>query len=129
MNGNPTKSGSAFGGVFAAALANKGSFHDIRPGLDFFAKVKKAGNYNPVESTPATVEKGETPISIDWDYLNAGYADEFRSKGVDWKVVIPPTASTPSTTTRRPSTRTPRTRRPPGCGRNTSTAPRARISS
>ncbi|MFF4763758.1 ABC transporter substrate-binding protein [Streptomyces sp. NPDC001292] len=89
MNGNPTKSASAFGGVFAAALANQGSFDDIQPGLDFFAKLKKAGNYNPVESTPATVEKGETPISIDWDYLNAGYADEFRSKGVDWKVVIP----------------------------------------
>ncbi|MFE2071202.1 ABC transporter substrate-binding protein [Streptomyces sp. NPDC059467] len=89
LNGNPTKSGSAFGGVYAAALASKGSFDDIQPGLDFFAKLKKNGNYTPVESTPATVEKGETPISIDWDYLNAGYADEFKSKGVDWKVSIP----------------------------------------
>jgi putative spermidine/putrescine transport system substrate-binding protein len=89
LNGNPTKSGSAFGGVYAAALADKGSFDDIQPGLDFFAKLKKNGNYTPVESTPATVEKGETPISIDWDYLNAGYADEFKSKGVDWKVSIP----------------------------------------
>ncbi|MEV7503534.1 extracellular solute-binding protein [Streptomyces sp. NPDC093018] len=89
LNGNPTKSGSAFGGVYAAALANGGSFGDIQPGLDFFAKLKKSGNYTPVESTPATVEKGETPISIDWDYLNAGYADEFKSKGLDWKVVVP----------------------------------------
>ncbi|MFG2462284.1 ABC transporter substrate-binding protein [Streptomyces sp. NPDC048523] len=89
LNGNPTKSGSAFGGVYAAALANGGSFDDIQPGLDFFAKLKKNGNYTPVESTPATVEKGETPISIDWDYLNAGYADEFKSKGVDWKVTVP----------------------------------------
>ncbi|RRQ85525.1 ABC transporter substrate-binding protein [Streptomyces griseofuscus] len=89
LNGNPTKSGSAFGGVYAAALANGGSFGDIQPGLDFFAKLKKNGNYTPVESTPATVQKGETPISIDWDYLNAGYADEFRSKGLDWKVVVP----------------------------------------
>ncbi|MEV1068633.1 extracellular solute-binding protein [Streptomyces sp. NPDC050263] len=89
LNGNPTKSGSAFGGVYAAALASGGSFDDIQPGLDFFAKLKKNGNYTPVESTPATVEKGETPISIDWDYLNAGYADEFKSKGVDWKVVVP----------------------------------------
>ncbi|MEU7427074.1 extracellular solute-binding protein [Streptomyces sp. NPDC040750] len=89
LNGNPTKSGSAFGGVYAAALAGGGSFDDIQPGLDFFAKLKKNGNYTPVESTPATVEKGETPISIDWDYLNAGYADEFKSKGVDWKVAIP----------------------------------------
>ncbi|MER6263188.1 extracellular solute-binding protein [Streptomyces sp900105245] len=89
LNGNPTKSGSAFGGVYAAALANGGSFDDIQPGLDFFAELKKNGNYTPVESTPATVEKGETPISIDWDYLNAGYAEEFTSKGVDWKVSIP----------------------------------------
>lgn len=89
LNGNPTKSGSAFGGVYAAALANGGSFDDIQPGLDFFAELKKNGNYTPVESTPATVEKGETPISIDWDYLNAGYAEEFTSKGVDWKVTVP----------------------------------------
>ncbi|MDX6312151.1 MAG: putative spermidine/putrescine transport system substrate-binding protein, partial [Streptomyces sp.] len=89
LNGNPTKSGSAFGGVYAAALANGGSLDDIQPGLDFFGKLKKNGNYNPVESTPATVEKGETPISIDWDYLNAGYATVFKSKGVDWKVSVP----------------------------------------
>ncbi|MEV8535407.1 ABC transporter substrate-binding protein [Streptomyces sp. NPDC051211] len=89
LNGNPTKSGSAFGGVYAAALANKGSFADIQPGIDFFGKLKKSGNFIPVESTPATVEKGETPISIDWDYLNAGYADQFKGKGVDWKVAVP----------------------------------------
>ncbi|MDX3849422.1 extracellular solute-binding protein [Streptomyces sp. AK02-01A] len=89
LNGNPNKSGSAFGGVYAAALANGGSFSDIQPGIDFFGKLKKSGNFIPVESTPATVEKGETPISIDWDYLNASYADEFKSKGVDWKVSVP----------------------------------------
>ncbi|MCZ0978300.1 extracellular solute-binding protein [Streptomyces diastatochromogenes] len=89
LNGNPTKSGSAFGGVYAAALANKGSFADIQPGIDFFGTLKKSGNFIPVESTPATVEKGETPISIDWDYLNAGYADQFKGKGVDWKVSVP----------------------------------------
>ncbi|MEU5322465.1 extracellular solute-binding protein [Streptomyces sp. NPDC021056] len=89
LNGNPTKSGSAFGGVWAASLASGGSFDDIQPGLDFFKKLKSNGNYTPVESTPATVEKGETPISIDWDYLNAGYAEEFKSKGVDWTVSVP----------------------------------------
>ncbi|MEU8519884.1 extracellular solute-binding protein [Streptomyces sp. NBC_01216] len=89
LNGNPTKSGSAFAGVYAAALANQGSFADIQPGIDFFGKLKQSGNFIPVESTPATVEKGETPISIDWDYLNAGYADQFKDKGVDWKVAVP----------------------------------------
>ncbi|MFD5734566.1 ABC transporter substrate-binding protein [Streptomyces sioyaensis] len=89
LNGDPTKSGSAFGAVYAAALANGGSFEDIQPGVDFFAKLKKSGNFTSVESTPATVEKGKTPISIDWDYLNAGYTNEFKSKGLDWTVAVP----------------------------------------
>ncbi|WP_412540341.1 extracellular solute-binding protein [Longispora sp. K20-0274] len=89
LNGNPTKSGSAFAGVYAAALANGGSYDNIQPGIDWFAKLKQAGNFLPVESTPATIEKGETPISIDWDYLNAGYSDKFKDKGIDWKVAVP----------------------------------------
>lgn len=75
--------------MYAAALASGGSFDDIQPGLDFFAELKKNGNHTPVESTPATVEKGETPISIDWDYLNAGYAEQFKSKDLDWQVAVP----------------------------------------
>ncbi|MET7801998.1 extracellular solute-binding protein, partial [Streptomyces decoyicus] len=70
LNGDPTKSGSAFGAVYAAALARGGSFDDIQPGMDFFAKLKRNGNYTPVKSTAATIENGKTPISIDWDYLN-----------------------------------------------------------
>ncbi|MFF4387258.1 ABC transporter substrate-binding protein [Streptomyces sp. NPDC001552] len=91
LNGDPTQSGSAFAGVYAAALANGGSFDDIQPGIDFFAELSKNGNFIPVESTPATIEKGQTPISIDWDFLNLGYADEFRRKGadVDWRTAIP----------------------------------------
>ncbi|MFJ6483305.1 MULTISPECIES: ABC transporter substrate-binding protein [unclassified Streptomyces] len=91
LNGDPTQSGSAFAGVYAAALANGGSFGDIQPGIDFFAELRKNGNFIPVESTPATIEKGQTPISIDWDFLNLGYADGFRRKGadVDWRTAIP----------------------------------------
>nr|WP_308296876.1 extracellular solute-binding protein [Streptomyces sp. ISL-44] len=91
LNGDPTKSGSAFAGVYAAALANGGSFDNIQPGIDFFAELRKNGNFIPVESTPATIAKGQTPISIDWDFLNLGYADDFRKKGgnVDWRTAIP----------------------------------------
>ncbi|GIH94100.1 ABC transporter substrate-binding protein [Planobispora siamensis] len=89
LNGNPTQSGSAFGGVYAAALANGGSFDDIQPGLDFFKKLKEVGNFNPVETTPATIEKGETQISIDWDYNNAAYGPVMAGKGIDWKTVVP----------------------------------------
>ncbi|MEW1636976.1 extracellular solute-binding protein [Streptomyces sp. NPDC093801] len=91
LNGDPTKSGSAFAGVYAAALANGGSFDDIQPGLDFFAELSKNGNFIPVQSTPETIANGRTPISIDWDFLNLGYAEEFRKKGadVDWRTAIP----------------------------------------
>ncbi|MEV4192821.1 ABC transporter substrate-binding protein [Streptomyces toxytricini] len=91
LNGDPTKSGSAFAGVYAAALANGGSFDDVQPGIDFFAELSENGNFIPVASTPATIAKGQTPISIDWDFLNLGYADEFRENGtdVDWRTAIP----------------------------------------
>ncbi|MFE6129318.1 ABC transporter substrate-binding protein [Streptomyces sp. NPDC056437] len=89
LDGDPTRSGSAFAGVYAAALANEGSFDDIRPGLDFFAELNDRGNFNPAESTSAAVETGRTPLSIDWDYVNLGYADRFRGKGLNWRVAIP----------------------------------------
>ncbi|RFU83875.1 extracellular solute-binding protein [Streptomyces triticagri] len=89
LNGNPTESSSALSAVFAASLANGGSLDDIQPGLDFFKELKTKGNYVPAESTLATIQKGETPISIDWDYLNLGYGDKLKAKGVDWKVTVP----------------------------------------
>lgn len=89
LTGNPTQSGSAFAAVYAAALANGGSFDNIQPGLDYFAELNAVGNFNPVESTAATIEKGETPISVNWDYLNAGYSESLRAKGIDWQVAIP----------------------------------------
>ncbi|MCQ4082318.1 extracellular solute-binding protein [Streptomyces sp. RB6PN25] len=89
LEGNPTRSGTAFASVYAAALANNGSFDNIQPGLDFFAELKRKGNFNPVASTSATVESGQTPINIDWDYVNLNYADQFRNKGVNLQVAIP----------------------------------------
>ena len=34
INNNPTEAGAAFSAVYAAALANGGSFNDIKPGVD-----------------------------------------------------------------------------------------------
>jgi putative spermidine/putrescine transport system substrate-binding protein len=74
LNGSPLSSGSAVAGVFSAALANGGSLSDIGPGIDFFARMKQAGNFIPVQATPQTIVSGQTPIVIDWDYLNLQYA-------------------------------------------------------
>jgi putative spermidine/putrescine transport system substrate-binding protein len=89
LNGNPTQAAAAFSGVWAASLANGGSLDDIGPGIDFFAQVKDAGNFNPVEITPATIQSGETPLSIDWDYLNASFTETFAAEGVEWEVNVP----------------------------------------
>jgi ABC-type Fe3+ transport system substrate-binding protein len=89
LNGNPTQAAAAFSGVWAASLANGGSLDDIGPGIDFFKKVKDAGNFNPVEVTPATVQNGETPLAIDWDYVNAGLTKTLAADDVDWQVNVP----------------------------------------
>nr|WP_239521047.1 extracellular solute-binding protein [Blastococcus saxobsidens] len=89
LNGNPTQAAAAFGGVWAAALSQGGSLDDIGPGIDFFVELKEAGNFNPVESTPATIDSGETPIVLDWDYLNASYTEDLASSGTTWEVAVP----------------------------------------
>ncbi len=88
MNGDPRTSGSAFAGVFAASLANGGSLDDIQPGIDFFGHLKDIGNYITVDATPGTVAKGETPITIDWDYLQLAYNKEFSGQ-ITWQVTVP----------------------------------------
>ncbi|MFG2532991.1 ABC transporter substrate-binding protein [Streptomyces sp. NPDC048516] len=89
MHGEPTAAGSAFATVYAAALANGGSFDNIRPGIDFFARLDKSGNYNRADPSPAAIAKGRTPVSIEWDYLNLQHIDQLRGTGVKWKVSIP----------------------------------------
>jgi putative spermidine/putrescine transport system substrate-binding protein len=87
VNGSPLSSNSAVSVVIAAALANGGSLKDVGPGIDFFATLKKSGNYIPVGTTSATVASGQTPISLDWDYNNLAYVKEFPA--ARWKVAIP----------------------------------------
>jgi putative spermidine/putrescine transport system substrate-binding protein len=87
LNGSPLTSGSAIAGVFSAALANGGSLNDVGPGVDFFAQLKKNGNWLPVGGTPQTVASGQTPVVIDWDYLNLAYTKEFPA--ANWKVTVP----------------------------------------
>jgi putative spermidine/putrescine transport system substrate-binding protein len=88
LNGDPRESGSALSGVTAAALANGGSLDDITAGIDFFAELKKMGNFIPVGATPATVASGQTPVTVDWDYLQIAYGAEFEAN-VTWVVSVP----------------------------------------
>ncbi|MEO8290635.1 MAG: ABC transporter substrate-binding protein [Gaiellaceae bacterium] len=88
LNGDPRESGSAFAGVLAASVANGGSLDDIQAGIDFFKELKELGNFILVDATPATVANGQTPVTIDWDYLQLAYGSEFKSN-ITWEVTVP----------------------------------------
>jgi putative spermidine/putrescine transport system substrate-binding protein len=86
INGNPTQASAAFSAVYASALANGGSLSNIEPGIQFFKKLHQAGNFVPVTAGPTTVESGQTPIVVWWDYL---LASEISSSVKTFKIVIP----------------------------------------
>jgi putative spermidine/putrescine transport system substrate-binding protein len=88
LNGNPTSANAALNGVMMANLAEGGTASNIADGVNFFAKLKAAGNFNPISATGATIKAGSTPVVFNWDYLNLpSYV------GVsNWKVFVPQNA-------------------------------------
>ena len=88
LNGSPLSAGAAIGAVFAAALANGGSFDNVLPGVEFFGELAKLGNFSPSKAGAASLVAGQTPITIDWDYLSLGYRQANASK-VEIEVVVP----------------------------------------
>lgn len=81
LNDDPRKAGAAFAGVVAAALANGGSADNIMPGIQYFADLKKSGNFVPTNITTATVLSGDTPIAIDWSYNVPGLVAQIQKAG------------------------------------------------
>jgi putative spermidine/putrescine transport system substrate-binding protein len=92
LDNSPVTANSAFSGVWAAALANGGSFDNIMPGIQFFQKLHQIGNFVETPGLPGAIASGQTPIVIDWDYNNAAAAIANKGKFV-WKTVIPTDAS------------------------------------
>jgi putative spermidine/putrescine transport system substrate-binding protein len=90
INGNPTQASAAFSAVFAAALANGGSLDNIAPGIAYFKRLHSEGNFVPVTASAATMESGQTPIVIWWDYL---LASEIGPSVTGLKIVIPSDSS------------------------------------
>ncbi|MCV7229029.1 ABC transporter substrate-binding protein [Mycolicibacterium komossense] len=88
LNGDPTTASAAANGVLMAAIANGGSVDDIAAGVDFFGRLHTAAKFVPVDPTPATIESGQTPVVIDWDYLNSAETKKIPT----WKVFVPSNA-------------------------------------
>lgn len=77
LSGDPRTSNQAIQSVYASALANGGSLDNAQSGLDFFAKLNKAGNLVPLIANNGLVAKGETPVRITWDYNALAAVDSF----------------------------------------------------
>lgn len=92
IDGDPRQANDAFLAVFSASLANGGSLDNIQPGIDFFAKLKKNGNFTAARSSIANISKGEVAIAVMWDYLGLGFRDQLKGKP-NIQVSIPTDAS------------------------------------
>jgi putative spermidine/putrescine transport system substrate-binding protein len=88
LNGNPKQANAALNGVMMAGLAEGGSLDDISKGVDFFHRLKAAGNFSKTQATTATVKLGSTPVVFDWDYLSAAHGKDVPA----WKVFVPSNA-------------------------------------
>lgn len=89
LNGDPREAGAAFAAVVAASLANGGSYEDLTPGIDFFAELKKSGNLQTVDVTPAALLSGDVPIALDWTYNFPAIVPVMKEAGFDLNISIP----------------------------------------
>jgi putative spermidine/putrescine transport system substrate-binding protein len=88
IDGDPRQATDAFIAVYSAALANGGSLDNIQPGIDFFTKLKKMGNFTAARASDANITTGEVAIAIKWDYLGLSVRDTLAGK-TNIQVLIP----------------------------------------
>lgn len=84
---DPARSAQAQSGLLAAAFANGGDEKNIQPGIDFFKKLVKAGNFRALESNTSNIQKGEIAIGIIWDFNALNYKNQLKMP--ELTVVIP----------------------------------------
>lgn len=93
--GDVQKAAQSQAAVLAAAYANGGDEKNIQPGIDYFAKLAKAGNVKQIDNTYNMFEKGEVPIGILWDFNALGYRAKLDDPQ-NYEVVIPSDGSVAS---------------------------------
>lgn len=89
LNGDPRRSGTGFAAVVAAALANGGSYADITPGIDYFARLAQSGNLRVETITPEAVASGAVPIMLDWAYNLTTARSSLQEQGGNLAIHVP----------------------------------------
>jgi putative spermidine/putrescine transport system substrate-binding protein len=89
LPGDPTRSNQALNGLIMVSVANgETRIDDVSKGVDFFHRLKVAGNLLPGSGTSATVQSGQTSVLFEWDYLSASHVKDVSG----WRVFVPPDA-------------------------------------
>jgi putative spermidine/putrescine transport system substrate-binding protein len=89
LSGDPAAAAQGTNTIWAAAYGLNGNkLDDASAGIEFFQKLIASGNLIPAKATPATVAKGETPITMRWDY-NAIANRDANKDTVTIEVVYP----------------------------------------
>jgi putative spermidine/putrescine transport system substrate-binding protein len=92
LAGDPRVSNEAIMSVFAAGLSKTGDLETAaQAGLEFFAELNQMGNFVPVIADAGPIASGETPITIEWDYLALANRDNFAGNP-NLEIVIPQSA-------------------------------------
>jgi putative spermidine/putrescine transport system substrate-binding protein len=84
---DPRSSGTANMVVLGAAFGHGGDETNVQPGLDFFKEMITKGILNGVKPSTSSIQKGECPISLFWDFdaLN----NKYQNPEMNLQVVIP----------------------------------------
>lgn len=64
--------------VLAAAFAKGGSEKNLKPAIEFFAKLAKEGRLSFTDPGVANLEKGEVEVAIMWDFNALNYRDQIE---------------------------------------------------
>ncbi len=84
---DPRSSATAQMIVLGAAFAHGGDENNVQPGLDFFKKMIDGGVLNGVSPSSANIQKGECPITLQWDFDALSNKDQNPSMNL--QVVLP----------------------------------------
>lgn len=88
-NGDPRQATSPLNAVWAAALANGGSLADIAPGIDYFGKLRRQGNYIPLQANVGNLANQQVLIGIDWSFNMPGATAVLEKSGLNLAATVP----------------------------------------
>lgn len=88
VTGDMLKAAQSQNALLAAAFALGGDETNLKPAIEYFAKLKKMGNLKAIDNRIGDFQKGEIPIGLLWDFNALSYKAKMPNPD-DYEVIIP----------------------------------------